>query len=139
MSETEEITVLKLIDGTTIVGKVEQGANGLEIEHPIELISHIAQNGPYIGEQISLRPWIAMSSSGIFTIDRVNVLAMTDLDTKYIKGYNNIVQQTYLNEKAEFIIDDKLPPSSEYLDQMEDLDMETIQELADAILKKKIH
>ena len=33
-----EITVLKLIDGSTVVGRVTQGVDVYEIEHPIDCL-----------------------------------------------------------------------------------------------------
>ena len=53
-----DISILKLMDGSTIVGRVIEGDGCVEIEHPIELVntakSDVLQE--LIGEQISLRP-----------------------------------------------------------------------------------
>jgi len=138
-----EITVLKLIDGSTVVGRVTQGVDVYEIEHPIEIVSHMSITRGVIGEQLSLRPWIAFSDTGVFTIDRINVLAITGLDQKYEAGYTNIVEATYLNENVyveELPKAADLPTSADMgYDPMDDIDLETLAEYADAHIKKKIH
>ena len=38
---SEQISILKLKDGSTIVGKVKTSGDIVEIEHPIELVSNV--------------------------------------------------------------------------------------------------
>lgn len=136
-----DITIIKLIDGSTLVGIVSAGPDSYEIEHPIEVVSHLSMNRGIVGEQLSLRPWIAFSDTGIFKIDRINVLAVSNLDEKFVEGYNSIVSATYLNENVSIEDLPKLSDMSEsYLEEaLDDLDLETLAELADAVIKKQIH
>ena len=74
-----DIQIVKLKDGSTIVGKISMGPEIIEIEHPIELIAHLEQKGGLLGEQISLRPWISISSEKTFSIERTNIITTTPL------------------------------------------------------------
>ena len=64
-----DIQILKLKDGSTIVGKVTVSPEMVEIEHPIELVSQTVNNSQGYGEQINLRPWIAISEEQTFVIE----------------------------------------------------------------------
>ena len=44
-----DISILKLMDGTTIVGRLTQDGDLVEIEHPIELVSNILPVGNIVG------------------------------------------------------------------------------------------
>ena len=44
-----DIQIVKLKDGSTIVGKISVGPEIIEIEHPIELVAHLEQKGGLLG------------------------------------------------------------------------------------------
>ena len=127
-----DISILKLMDGSTIVGKITISGDIVEIEHPIELISNVQPLQGVIGEQINLRPWIAIAQDPIFTIERYNVITMSGLQEQFIDGYNRMVEQIYMKESvwAGSLIDEDLDS---------EIDLDTMHELADAIIKKQIH
>jgi len=126
---SEEISVLKLMDGTTIVGKVSSSGDIIEIEHPIELVSTQLPFEGNLGETVHLKPWVAIAEETIFTVERYNVITMSTLQQGFIKGYERMVEAIYF----------EAPP--EELEKIEepDLDIDTLTELADAVLKKQIH
>ena len=127
-----EIKILKLMDGSTIVGKITISGDVAEIEHPIELISNVQSLQGALGEQINLRPWIAIAQEDIFTIERYNVITMSGLQEQFINGYERMVEQIYMKESlwAGDLVDNDIDS---------ELDIDTMTELADAIIKKQIH
>ena len=127
-----DISILKLMDGTTIVGRLTQDGDLVEIEHPIELVSNITPVGNILGEQVSLRPYVAIAQEHIFTIERYNVINISTLQENFVDGYERMVENIYFREQqweGDLMSED---PDSE-------LDMETMSDLADAIIKKQIH
>ena len=129
---SEQISILKLKDGSTIVGKVKTSGDIVEIEHPIELVSNVMPLSGVLGEQINLRPWVAISEEHIFTIERVNVITIATLQENFKDGYFRMVDQIYF-ENPEWegpMVEDK---------EKDDLDLDTLSELAEAMIKNKIH
>lgn len=133
---SNEIQILKLMDGSTIVGKVTVSGEIVEVEHPIELVSSIIPMQGNFGETMNLRPWVAISEETTFTIDRINVITMSTLQKEFATGYEKMVDQIYFNERPWQYLEDM---STEELEEKLDIDAETIAELADAMLKNKIH
>tara|TARA_B100000073_G_scaffold30169_1_gene23013 strand:- start:2199 stop:2588 length:390 start_codon:yes stop_codon:yes gene_type:complete len=128
---SENITILKLMDGSTIVGKVQSSGDIVEIEHPIELVSETRPQAGYLGEQISLRPWVAIAEEHVFTVERFNIINMSTLQENFIAGYNRMVDHIYFQSPA---WEGPMAENGE-----ENLDVDTLTELADALLKNKIH
>ena len=126
---SEEISVLKLMDGTTIVGKVSSSGDIIEIEHPIELVSTQLPFEGNLGEAVHLKPWVAIAEETIFTVERYNVITMSTLQQGFIKGYERMVEARYF----------EAPPAEVEKIEEPDLDIDTLTELADAVLKKQIH
>ena len=91
-----DIQIVILKDGSTIVGKISMGPEIIEIEHPIELIAHLEQKGGLLGEQISLRPWISISSEKTFSIERTIIITTPPLHERFVKGYNTKVNSTFI-------------------------------------------
>ena len=133
MSE-QEISIIKLMDGSTLVGKISYGDDVVEIEHPIELVPQIMPTPQGIlGESINLRPWIAVSKEQTFSIERKNVITVANLQENFIPGYHRMVKSIYFNTpdwRGDFI---------EELEEEPELDLELLEELANAVLEKKIH
>lgn len=126
-----DIQILKLKDGSTIVGKVTVGPDSIEIEHPIELVNQIVNDSRGIGEQINLRPWITISEEQTFVIERYNIITMSALQSDFSDGYERMVQQIYF-EPANWE-----GPMAQV--EETDSDIDTLAELAEAMLQNKIH
>jgi len=126
-----DIQILKLKDGSTIVGKVTVGPDSIEIEHPIELVNQIVNDSRGIGEQINLRPWITISEDQTFVIERYNIITMSALQSDFSDGYERMVQQIYF-EPANWE-----GPMAQV--EETDSDIDTLAELAEAMLQNKIH
>ena len=109
MSE-QEISIIKLMDGSTLVGKISYGEDSVVIEHPIELVPQIMPTPHGIGESINLRPWIAVSESQTFTIERRNVITVANLQENFKAGYHRMVKSIYLDGpecRGDFIEEDE--------------------------------
>ena len=132
---SEEISIVRLMDGSTVVGRVKISPEIIEIEHPIELVFNTTPLKGVLGEQVSLKPWMAIAEDQIFVVDRANVITMGSLQEAFHPGYERMVETIYFdNPKWE------LPEEQPILDDIqEDLDMDLLTDYADAIMKKKIH
>ena len=87
-----------------------------------------------LGEQISLRPWVAIAAEHIFVIERYNVITMSTLQETFVNGYNKMVQQIYFEQpKWSGALMEELSQEED------DLDIDTLTELAEAVIKKQIH
>ena len=134
----QEISIVKLMDGSTLVGKISYGDDTVEIEHPIELVPQIMPTPHGIGESINLRPWIAVSASQTFTIERRNVITVASLQEGFKAGYHRMVKSIYFNTpewRGDFI-EERVPLLE---DDNVEMDLELLEELANAVLDKKIH
>jgi len=134
----QEIRIVKLMDGSTLVGKISYSEDTVEIEHPIELVPQIMPTPHGIGESINLRPWIAVSASQTFTIERRNIITVADLQEGFKAGYERMVKSIYFNTpqwRGDFI--EETVPLLE--DSNDELDLDLFEELANAVLDKKIH
>jgi|TARA_B100001094_G_scaffold284302_1_gene297704 hypothetical protein len=127
---SKEISIVKLMDGSTVVGKIEYGTDCIEIEHPIELVSNVAPVGAQLGESISLRPWMAISEETIFVVERMQIITIGLLDKNFEGGYERMVETIY-NQPTQW--------SGDLLQGDEEFDIDTLTELADAVIKKQIH
>jgi len=135
---SEQISIVKLMDGSTLVGKISYGDDVVNIEHPIELVPQIMPTPQGIlGESINLRPWIAVSEEQIFSIEKRNVITVANLQENFVPGYYRMVKSIYFNTpdwRGDFIEEDPIESREE-----PELDLELLEELANAVLEKKIH
>ena len=126
-----DISIIKLMNGSTIVGKLSIDGDIIEIEHPIELITtQFQQEGVGVGEQVHLRPWVSIAEEDIFVVERYNIITMATLQENFVAGYEQIVDQVYIN-RVQFEPGGDTIVSEEEIEEMVDY--------ADAILKKQIH
>ena len=135
---SKEISIVKLMDGSTVVGKIEYGTDCIEIEHPIELVSNVTPLDGLLGEQISLRPWMAISDETIFVVERINIITIGTLDPDFKQGYERMVEAIYERSTK---WTGSLVDANKQIEELgiDDLDVDTISELMDATLKKQIH
>jgi hypothetical protein len=129
---SEEISILRLMDGSTVVGRVTVSPDIIEIEHPIELVFNTTPIRGVIGEQVSLKPWMAIAEDQIFVVDRSNVITIGSLQEAFYPGYERMVETIYFDNPQWQIPEEpaELP---------EDLDIDLLTDYADAVIKKKIH
>lgn len=143
MSE-QQISIVKLRDGSTIVGKLTKQNGNITVEHPIELVSVLPILPPgSMGEHINLRPWLAIAEENTFSIQKENVITIGSLAEKFIEGYNQMVQTIYFgNEEWQGDMVGRPPQSvleDLHLNENLEDDMELLDELAQAVIDKKIH
>jgi hypothetical protein len=126
-----DISIIKLMNGSTIVGKLSIDGDIIEIEHPIELITtQFQQEGVGVGEQVHLRPWVSIAEEDIFVVERYNIITMATLQENFVAGYEQIVEQVYIN-RVQF------EPGVE--NNISEEEIEEMVDYADAILNKQIH
>ena len=130
-----EVSILKLRDGATIVAKVTFEGDKYLVEHPIEMVAQASLLKQGLGEAINLKPWIAIAQEDVFTIERENVITVATLEEKFVSGYHNMVEAIYFQE-AMWGGDCVDPPE---LETEEGMDVDTLTELAEAVIKNKIH
>lgn len=126
-----DVSIIKLINGSTLVGKLSVDGDIIEIEHPIELITNLMPVKGQLGEQVNLRPWVSIAEEEVFIVERYNVITMATLQEHFIEGYQKMVDQCYINRIEFDTSQDEMIVSDE--------EVETMIELADAVLNKQIH
>ena len=134
---SNNISILKLRDGATIVAKVTYEGDKYLVEHPIEMVAQASILKQGLGEAINLKPWIAIAEEDVFTIERENVITVATLEEKFVSGYHNMVEAIYFQDPlwgGDFIRPEDGEPPTE-----EDIDIDTLTDLAEAVLKNKIH
>ena len=133
---SNNISILKLRDGATIVAKVTYEGDKYLVEHPIEMVAQASILKQGLGEAINLKPWIAIAEEDVFTIERENVITVATLDEKFVSGYHNMVEAIYFQDPlwgGDFMTEGQQPEGNE------DIDIDTLTDLAEAVLKNKIH
>jgi|TARA_B100000131_G_C17664318_1_gene429585 hypothetical protein len=133
---SNNISILKLRDGATIVAKVTYEGDKYLVEHPIEMVAQASILKQGLGEAINLKPWIAIAEEDVFTIERENVITVATLEEKFVSGYHNMVEAIYFQDPlwgGDFMTEGKQPEGNE------DIDIDTLTDLAEAVLKNKIH
>ena len=142
-----EVSILKLRDGTTLVGKVTSDGTMVDIEHPIEVIPTQGMLSQGVaGEHISLRPWIALAEEQTFTIERYNVITIASLQEAFQKGYHDMVENIYMRDpqwagsfmNEEDLLEELREDLRQRVEDMEE-EQSLSNEYADAKLNKKIH
>ena len=133
---SNNISILKLRDGATIVAKVTYEGDKYLVEHPIEMVAKASILKQGLGEAINLKPWIAIAEEDVFTIERENVITVATLEEKFVSGYHNMVEAIYFQDPlwgGDFMTEGQQPEGNE------DIDIDTLTDLAEAVLKNKIH
>ena len=133
---SNNISILKVRDGATIVAKVTYEGDKYLVEHPIEMVAQASILKQGLGEAINLKPWIAIAEEDVFTIERENVITVATLEEKFVSGYHNMVEAIYFQDPlwgGDFMTEGQQPEGNE------DIDIDTLTDLAEAVLKNKIH
>ena len=133
---SNNISILKLRYGATIVAKVTYEGDKYLVEHPIEMVAQASILKQGLGEAINLKPWIAIAEEDVFTIERENVITVATLEEKFVSGYHNMVEAIYFQDPlrgGDFMTEGQQPEGNE------DIDIDTLTDIAEAVLKNKIH
>jgi hypothetical protein len=91
--------ILKLIDGTELVGTVLscESENGFVVENPFEINVELIMTPAGEMYKVDMRPWIKFSKEDIFFIETQKVFTVAEADEKILRLYRNTLRK-YLNE-----------------------------------------
>ena len=148
MDNNTDYRMVKLTDGTTIMGSIVVDKDFLRITNALEL--HTVQRQTEVGskEDTTLKPWISFTDDKTFVIPRDKILVITQADT-HISHYYEVILSKILKEKknAKPVLSaeemDKIYALADQMDQMQKIDQRETQwseeDLIDLFGKKTIH
>ena len=144
----KDYRMVKLIDGTTIMGSIVVDKDFLRITDALQL--HTVQRQTEVGskEDTTLKPWISFTDDKTFVIPRDKILVITQADN-HISHYYEVILAKILKEKANVkpVLSaeemDKIYALADQMDQMQKIDQREAQwseeDLIDLFEKKTIH
>ena len=137
--------MVKLVDGTLLVGSIIVDGNFLRIESPLQLCSVNRMTDYGVKEDSTLTPWIPFCNETSFNISREKIMVIT-LCSQELAHYYEVIKSK-VNKKLQ-----KAPLSPEEMEHImqvaEDMDREElnekIEEISDMfggyeITSKKLH
>jgi hypothetical protein len=148
MDNNTDYRMVKLTDGTTIMGSIVVDKDFLRITNALEL--HTIQRQTEVGskEDTTLKPWIAFTNDKTFVIPKDKILVITQADN-HISHYYEVILAKILKEKANAkpVLSaeemDKIYALADQMDQMQKIDQREAQwseeDLIDLFEKKTIH
>ena len=148
MDNNTDYRMVKLTDGTTIMGSIVVDKDFLRITNALEL--HTVQRQTEVGptKDTTLTPWISYTDDKTFVIPRDKILVITQADN-HLSHYYEIILNKVLKAKenvkpvlsAEEM--DKIYALADQMDQMQKIDQREPQwseeDLIDLFGKKTIH
>ena len=146
--DNTDYRMVKLTDGTTIMGSIVVDKDFLRITNALEL--HTIQRHTEVGgkEDTTLKPWISFTDDKTFVIPRDKILVITQADN-HISHYYEVILTKVLKakEKQKPVLSaeemEKIYKLADQMDQMQKIDQrETAwseQDLIDLFGKKTIH
>ena len=148
MDNNTDYRMVKLTDGTTIMGSIVVDKDFLRITNALELhtIQRQTETGPM--KDTTLTPWISYTDDKTFVIPKDKILVITQADN-HISHYYEIILGKVLKAKenvkpvlsAEEM--DKIYALADQMDQMQKIDQRETQwsedDLIDLFGKKTIH
>jgi hypothetical protein len=89
--------VIRLINGTTIVGDIITSSDEFIIQYPLEVHFKpvINSEGTLIGEQMTLRPYLILTRETEVCIEHYNVMTCNPLDARLNLSYEEMVSTAY--------------------------------------------
>lgn len=96
---SEEVTsIVKLISGDELIGKVITSEEGYLIDTPFQLKSQVINtpNGEMF--KVDLIPWLKFAKDELFLLDKSKVFAVCEADDKIKKLYNSTFRKYYLGD-----------------------------------------
>jgi len=140
--------MVKLTDGTTIMGSIVVDKDFLRITNALELSTIQRQTEVGSKEDTTLKPWISFTDDKTFVIPKDKVLVITQADT-HISHYYEVILDKILKSKqdAKPVLSaeemDKIYALADQMDQMQKIDQRdmgwTEDDLIDLFQKKTIH
>ena len=148
MDNNTDYRMVKLTDGTTIMGSIVVDKDFLRITNALELhtVQRQTETGPM--KDTTLTPWISYTDDKTFVIPRDKILVITQADN-HLSHYYEIILTKVLKAKenvkpvlsAEEM--DKIYALADQMDQMQKIDHRETQwseeDLIDLFGKKTIH
>jgi len=116
--------VIRLINGTTIVGDIITSSDEFIIQYPLEVHFKpvINSEGTLIGEQMTLRPYLILTRETEVCIEHYNVMTCNPLDARLNLSYEEMVSTAYkknINFEGNFYKEDHSVTSSDDLSENE--------------------
>jgi hypothetical protein len=116
--------VIRLINGTTIVGDIITSSDEFIIQYPLEVHFKPVMNseGKLTGEQMTLRPYLILTRETEICIDPYNVMTCNPLDARLNLSYEEMVSTAYkknINFEGNFYKEDHSVNSSDDLSENE--------------------
>ena len=148
MDNNTDYRMVKLIDGTTIMGSIVVDKDFLRITNALELVTVQRQTEVGSMKDTTLTPWISYTNDKTFVIPKDKVMVITQADnhlshyyeiilTKVLKAKENIKPPLSAEEM------DKIYALADQMDQMQKIDQRESQwseeDLIDLFGKKTIH
>ena len=140
--------MVKLTDGTTIMGSIVVDKDFLRITNALELSTIQRQTEVGSKEDTTLKPWISFTDDKTFVIPKDKVLVITQADT-HISHYYEVILDKILKSKqdAKPVLSaeemDKIYALADQMDQMQKIDQRDMgwseEDLIDLFQKKTIH
>lgn len=97
----DNIQILKLVNGQTIVGITDMLADGnTYVQYPLEIItkSMPSPDGQPVGEMNHIRPYLMMTDVDNVSIDPFNIMTSFPLSESFHQSYNSLVETVYKQE-----------------------------------------
>lgn len=88
------ISVLKLINNTTLIGEIEYTPAEVVIRYPLEVHTQ-PLDGQAQGEMNHIRPYLTMTDVTQIEIDQFNILTTYPLSDRFVPSYLALVEQCY--------------------------------------------
>ena len=149
MDNNTDYRMVKLIDGTTIMGSIVVDKDFLRITNALELITVQRQTEVGSMKDTTLTPWISYTNDKTFVIPKDKVMVITQADN-HLSHYYEIILTKVLKAKenvkpplsAEEM--DKIYALADQMDQMQRVDNReqtqwSEEDLIDLFGKKTIH
>ena len=148
MDNNTDYRMVKLTDGTTIMGSIVVDKDFLRITNALELSTIQRQTEVGSKEDTTLKPWISFTDDKTFVIPRDKILVITQADN-HISHYYEVILNKVLKakENAKPVLSaeemDKIYALADQMDQMQQIDQRETQwseeDLIDLFGKKTIH
>ena len=149
MDNNTDYRMVRLTDGTTIMGSIKVDKDFLRITNALEL--HTVQRQTEVGskEDTTLAPWLPFTDDKTFVIPRDKILVITQAD-KHISHYYEVIldklEKAKANAKPVLSAEEmeKIYKLADQMDRMQKIDQrEPLQwseeDLIDLFGKKTIH
>lgn len=135
----KEYKVIKLVNGTLLVGNMIFTPEDVLIQYPLEVCCKPVMdgNGKVVGEHMVLRPFLIMTTEKEVSIDTYNVLYVNKLDKRLFHSYeemSNTVYEKPVSFEGNFFKEEAVPEMTkedaeymkEVLSQLTDIKDDTV-------------